>query len=313
MRSTLHKQTRIHAGPSRGSIRHPSRLLPMKGPSFLRVPLEGGRHHLILARRIKSISDTAQYTNTADSHGRSEQEKFELLKSQVLSIMSHELRTPLHIISGHLSLLIDGVMGNLNGEVRHSLTKAMKASGQMLSLVNNLVDVAFLSAGNVDVQRAVVELGPFLEEMAQRWDARVKDHSLVLLKEISPSLPPIETNERYLRRILDNLLDNALKFTAEGTMTLGACSRGDVLEVWVADTGIGINKQSQQIIFDDFRQADSSETRAYGGMGLGLALSKKLASLLGGKIEVESEVGKGSTFRVILPRENPFAGKDSDC
>ena len=88
MRSTLHKQTRIHAGSPRGSIHHPSRLLPMKGLSFLRVPLEGVRRHLILARRIKSVSDTAQYTNTADSRGRSEQEKFELLKSQLLSIMS---------------------------------------------------------------------------------------------------------------------------------------------------------------------------------------------------------------------------------
>jgi signal transduction histidine kinase len=285
----------------------------MKGPSFLRVPLEGVRHHLILARRIKTVSDTAQYMNTTNSHGRSEQQKFELLKSQVLSIMSHELRTPLHIISGHLSLLIDGIRGKLNDDVRYGLTKAMEASGQMLSLVNNLVDLAFLSAGNVNVQRGVVELGPFLEEVAQRWAARVKDRSLVLLKEISPSLPQIETNERYLRRILDNLLDNALKFTAEGKITLGACSRGDVLEFWVADTGIGISREAQQFIFDDFRQGDSSETRAYGGMGLGLALSKKLASLLGGRIEVESELGKGSTFRVILPRENPFAGKDSDC
>lgn len=313
MRSTLHKQTRIQAGPSRGSIRHPSRLLPMKGPSFLRVPLEGARHHLILARRIKTVSDTAQHTNTTDSHGRSEQQKFELLKSQVLSIMSHELRTPLHIISGHLSLLIDGIRGNLSDNVRYGLTKAMEASGQMLSLVNNLVDLAFLSAGNVNVQRGVVELGPFLEEVAQRWSSRVKDHSLVLLKEISPSLPQIETNERYLRRILDNLLDNALKFTPEGKITLGACSRGDAVEVWVADTGIGMSTESQQIIFDDFRQADSSETRAYGGMGLGLALSKKLASLLGGRIEVESELGKGSTFRVILPRRSQYAGKDSDC
>lgn len=313
MRSTLHKQTRVHAGPSRGSIRHPSRLLPMKDRSFLRVSLGGLRHHLILARRVKSINGTAQHMNTTDSHGRSEQQKFELLKSQVLSIMSHELRTPLHIISGHLSLLIDGIKGNIGKEVRHSLTKAMRASDQMLSLVNNLVDVAFLSAGNINVQRGVVELGPFLEEVAQRWSSRVKDHSLVLLKEISPSLPQIETNERYLRRILDNLLDNALKFTAEGTIRIGACSRGDVLEVWVADTGIGISRESQQIIFDDFRQADSSETRAYGGMGLGLALSKKLASLLGGRIEVESALGKGSTFRVILPRESSFGRKDSDC
>ncbi len=313
MRSTLHKQTRIPAGPSRGSIHHPSLLLPMKGPSFLRVPLEGARHHLILARKIKTVSDTAQYMNTTDSHGRSEQEKFKLLKSQVLSIMSHELRTPLHIIIGHLSLLIDGIRGNLSDDVRYGLTKAIEASGQMLSLVNNLVDVAFLSAGNVNVQRGIVDLGSLLEELTQQWSSRVKDRSLVLLKEISSSLPQIETDQRYLKKILDNLLDNAIKFTPEGKIVLGACSRGDTVEISVADTGIGMSTESQQFIFDDFRQGDSSETRTYGGMGLGLALSKKLASLLGGRIEVESELDRGSTFRVILPRESSFGRKDSDC
>ncbi len=313
MRSTLHKQTRIHAGPSRGSIRYPSRLLPMKDPSFLRASLEGVRHHLILAKRIKSISDTAQYTNTTDSGGRSERQKFELLKSQVLSIMSHELRTPLHIISGHLSLLIDGIRGKLDDEVRHSLTKAMRASDNMLTLVNNLLDLAWLSAGPMEIRRGIVDLGSLLEDLTQQWSSRVKNNFLVLLKEISPSLPQIETDQRYLKKILNNLLDNAIKFTPEGKIVLGACSRGDTVEISVADTGIGMSTESQQFIFDDFRQGDNSETRAYGGMGLGLALSKKLASLLGGRIEVESELGRGSTFRVILPRENPFGRKDSDC
>ncbi len=313
MRSTLHKQAHVHAGPSIGSIHHPSRLLPMKDPSFLRVSLEGVRHHLILARRIQSVSDAAQRTNTTDSRGRAEQEKFELFKSQFFAILSHEFRTPLTVICGHLSLLLDGIRGKLDNEVRHSLTKAKNASDDMVRLVSNLVDLEWLSAGPVEIRREIVDLGSLLDDLTQQWSSAIKDSSLVLLKEISPSLPQIETDQRYLKKILDHLLDNAIKFTPEGKIVLGACSWGDAVEISVADTGIGISTKSQQFIFDDFRQGDNSETRAYGGMGLGLALSKKLASLLGGWIEIESEVGKGSAFSIILPVEIPHAGKNSDC
>lgn len=246
-------------------------------------------------------------------HDQSAQEKFELLKSQFLSNVSHELRTPLTVICGHLSLLIDGVRGKLDDEVRYGLTKAMEASGHMVRLVDNLLDLAWLSAGNMEIRRGLVNPGAFLEELAQQWSSAIKDHSLVLLKEISPSLPQIETDEKYLKKILDNLLDNAIKFTQEGKIVLGACSRGDAVEVWVADTGIGISREAREFIFDAFRQADGSDTRSYQGMGLGLALSKKLIRLLGGRIDVESETGGGSTFRVILPRGSPYAGKDFGC
>lgn len=313
MRPRLHKQTRIHAGRSRSSICHHSRLAPMKDPSFLRVSLEGLRHHLILTRRIKTMSDTAQNAETADPHDHSAQKKYDLLKSQFLAIMSHELRTPLNVICGHLSLLIDGVRGNLSDEVRYGLTRAMEASGHMSRLVINLLDFASLSAGSIGIRRGLVDVGALLEELAQQWSSAIKDHSLVLVKQISLPLPQIETDETYLKKILDNLLDNAIKFTREGKIVLGVCLRGDAVEVWIADTGVGISREAREFIFDAFRQADGSDTRSYQGMGLGLALSKKLVRLLGGRIEVESETGGGSTFRVILPRGSPYAGKDFGC
>ncbi|MBI4256866.1 HAMP domain-containing histidine kinase [Candidatus Uhrbacteria bacterium] len=218
--------------------------------------------------------------------------------------MSHELRTPLHVIAGYLSLLLDGVSGKIGEEQCYCLTKAIEASHHMLKLVNNLLDLACFSAGIMEINREAIDLKGFLNGLALKWEASIKDGPLVLLKKISPSLLTIETDKNKLEKILDNLMDNAVKFTSQGKVVLSACSQGDAVEITVADTGIGISKQVQQFIFDDFRQSDSSQTRAYGGMGLGLALSKQLARLLGGRIEVESEVGRGSTFRVLLPKEN---------
>ena len=208
--------------------------------------------------------------------------------------------------------MLDGLRGDIGDEVRSGVTKAMNGCHHMLSLVNNLLDLACLSAGIVQVKPGLVDLKVLLENLAHQWDKRVKEHSLVLIKDIPRALRQIKTDEKHLQKILHNLLDNAVKFTSEGKIVLRVCSWGDAVEIAVVDTGVGISRDAHQLIFDDFRQVDSSETRVYQGMGLGLAVSEKLVRLLGGRILVDSEVGKGSTFRVILPRESPNAGKDSD-
>lgn len=309
----LHKRPRIQGGSWRRPPRGHSGLASMRDISFPRVSLKSLQHHLILAKKIKTMTNVPQLRKTTNNHNQSGQIEFELLKSQFLGNISHELRTPLTVITGHLSLLLDGFRGNLGDEVRSGLTQAMNSSYHMLGLVNNLLDFTYLSGNNVQVQRELVDLEILLKEVASKWEERVKRHSLVLLKEIPPSLPQIKTDKNKLEKILNNLLDNALKFTPEGKVVFGACSRGDAVEITVADTGIGISKEAQQIVFDEFRQVDGSDTRAYQGMGLGLGLSKKLVRLLGGRIDLESEVARGSTFRVILPRESQNVGKDSDC
>jgi signal transduction histidine kinase len=156
----------------------------------------------------------------------------------------------------------------------------------------------------MEIKREAIDLKGFLNDLALKWEASVRERTVVLVKEISPSLPKIETDKNKLEKILDNLFDNAVKFTSQGKIVLGACSRGDAVEITVTDTGIGISRESQKIIFEEFLQVDGSETRFYQGMGLGLALSKKLVRQLGGRIEVESQIGRGSTFRVFLPKEN---------
>ncbi len=312
MTARTHKQPRIQPGPWRSPPPDHTSLAPMRDLSFLRLSLKSLQHHLILAKKVKTIRDAPQIGKTTNNHDHSRHIEFELLKSQFLATISHELRTPLHVISGYLSLLLDGARGNIGEEACYCLTKAMDASRHMLKLVDDLLDLACFSAGVMEIRREAIDLKGFLNGLAQEWEASIRDRSLVLHKRISPSLPKIETDKNRLEKVLNNLLDNAVKFTPQGKIVLSACSRRDAVEIAVADTGIGISRECQQIIFDAFRQVDASETRAYQGMGLGLALSEKLVRLLGGRIEIESEVGKGSAFRIILPREIQHASKSPD-
>ena len=312
-RPRFRSQRLIKAAPWRVQARHHGAVALTREIAFPKVSMKSLQYRQVLGREIKTMGHAAKLGRNSKHHNQSGQKEFELLKSQFLSNISHELRTPLNVIVGNLCLLLDGLRGDIGDEVRSGISKAMKGCYHMLSLVNNLLDLACLSAGIVQVQRQLVDLRALLEQLGQKWSTRVKEHRLVLLQEIPPSLPQIMTDKDNLVKILNNLLDNAVKFTSEGKIVLRACSRGDAVEIGVADTGVGISRDAQQLIFDDFRQVDSSETRVYQGMGLGLAVSEKLVSLLGGRMEVESEVGKGSTFRVILQREIPHASQSSDC
>lgn len=312
-RPRLRSQRLIKAASWRVQARHHGALALTRDIACPKVSMKSLQYRQVLGREIKTMGHAAKLGRNSKHHNQSGQKEFELLKSQFLSNISHELRTPLNVIIGNLCLLLDGLRGDIGDEVRSGITKAMKGCYHMLTLVNNLVDLACLAAGVVEIKKQAIDLRGLLDERATKSGALIKDRPVVLIKEISPLLPRIETDKNKLEKILGNLLDNAVKFTAEGQIVLRAYPRSDAVEITVTDTGIGISRETQQIIFEDFRQADSSETRAYQGMGLGLGVSKKLVSLLGGRMEVESEVGKGSTFRVILPRESPFAGKDSDC
>ena len=312
-RPRFRSQRLIKAAPWRVQARHHGAVALTREIAFPKVSMKSLQYRQVLGREIKTMGHAAKLGRNSKHHNQSGQKEFELLKSQFLTNISHELRTPLNIIIGYVSMILDGLMGKLEDETRSGLTKAMNASYHMLTLVNNLVDLACLAAGVVEIKKQAIDLRGLLDELATKSGALIKDRPVVLIKEISPLLPRIETDKDKLEKILGNLLDNAVKFTAEGQIVLRAYPRSGAVEVTVTDTGIGISREIQQVIFEDFRQADSSETRGYQGMGLGLALSKKLLGLLGGRIEAESEVGKGSTFRVILPRESPNAGKDSDC
>ena len=223
------------------------------------------------------------------------------VKNVFLGTMSHELRTPLNIIVGYSDLLCEGAMGSLAEEQLVTVVQMRKAALQLLTLVENTLNVARLEAGRVTVDERPLALGAFVAEL--RREASLlpgAQGEVAVVFEAAPDLY-IEIDELKLREIIFNLVGNALKFTHRGEIRVSLTYAHAVLNVSVADTGIGIPQDRIPAIFDSFEQLDNGVGGRQGGAGLGLYIVKRLVELLHGTIEVDSTVGQGSKFRVTLP------------
>jgi signal transduction histidine kinase len=224
------------------------------------------------------------------------------LKDEFLSNISHELRTPLTAVLGYISILQEGISGPLTDGQRHDLTHVKRASERLLDLIESLIELTTLKRGELDL---------FIEEVDPRVPLREAVASLptpaagvtVRLDEPTTMLPKILSDRKKIFRILVSLLGNAVKFTDHGEIVASVSLANDRVVYRVVDSGIGITPEAQQYVFDEFRQVDGSPTRRYGGSGLGLSLAQRLAELLGGTINVRSNIGEGSTFTVELPLE----------
>ena len=224
------------------------------------------------------------------------------LKSQFLANVSHELRTPLNAILGYTSMLLQGIGGELSDDQRKSLQRVDSNGRQLLSLINGILDIA-----QIEAKKATLELSDFavpelVLEVVAELKPLIRVPNVELRTELEHDLPLVRGDRQKLKQILLNLLSNALKFTRRGSIVVSASyhpANGE-LELAVADTGIGIAAEHHSRIFEDFRQVDSSPTREYGGTGLGLALCRRLASLMGAELGLKSELGRGSTFFVRL-------------
>jgi signal transduction histidine kinase len=235
---------------------------------------------------------------------RDELEKANQVKDKFLSVISHELRTPLNVIMGYTGLLAEGMLGALNLQQDDALKKVAIQSHDLLSIVSNLLRATQIGSGEIKAERAKMDLGQLLDEIKNAYDLP-RNNELTLNWDVSGNLPIVETDSVKLRHILENLINNAIKYTEKGHIGISGryLSQTNTIEFKVADTGIGIAKESLPIIFDKFHQLDDSNTRPYGGMGLGLYIVKKYTELLDGEVEVKSELGKGSTFTVTIPCE----------
>jgi len=246
------------------------------------------------------------------------------VKSEFLATMSHELRTPLTAIIGFSELLMEGVMGKMSEEQMDSLREVLNNGATLLDMINNLLDMAKVEAGKMELEIHPFDLSDLLQRLTQTIASLVhrKNHELVL--DLPKNVPPIQADEKKVQQVLLNLLSNAIKFTPEGgkisielkhyngrkwwekaswqkkIVDTQIFEKG-AFELSVRDTGMGIKKENLSKVFEMFAQADSSVTRSHGGTGLGLTLAKQFVELQKGLIWVESEYGKGATFTVIVP------------
>ena len=221
-------------------------------------------------------------------------------KSEFLANMSHELRTPLNAIIGFTRIVMRRSHDALETKQYENLEKILSSGQHLLALINAILDLAKVEAGRIEIIPRETELASVLEHSIRTIEPLVKGDTMVT-KRFDDRLPTMVVDDEKLRQILINLLSNAVKFTPAGSIEVRAAARNGSVEVAVADTGIGIPADKLEAIFEEFEQADARSTRVYGGTGLGLAISRRLARLMQGDIQVESTLGKGSTFTLTLP------------
>ncbi|NVN91013.1 MAG: response regulator [Desulfuromonadales bacterium] len=223
------------------------------------------------------------------------------LKSAFLSNMSHELRTPLNSVIA-LSGVLNRRLANAIPDEEYSYLGVIERNGRnLLALINDILDLSRIEAGKEEISLERFSIRNLVSEVVAMLEHQSNEKGIALLNGIDEGLPTILSDYTKCRHILQNLVANAVKFTAEGSVEIHAVQRGDQIRISVTDTGIGIAPNQIDYIFDEFRQADESTTKNYGGTGLGLAIAKKYVTLLKGDITVTSSPGKGSTFTIILP------------
>jgi signal transduction histidine kinase len=217
--------------------------------------------------------------------------------------MSHELRTPLSVIGGYAQAMSVGIVGEMSPEQTRITDKIIVQSNELLRMINEILQVGSLQAGSVQAHFEATNLNELFGNLQSTFEALSKQ-SVVLNWNLPDDLPTVKTDGDKLKHVLQNLIHNAMKFTEHGSVTLSARHFNEYIEFVVQDTGIGIEKEKLPVIFDMFRQVDSSKTRSHGGVGVGLFIVKKYVELLHGKIQVESVPSHGTAFTVTIPADD---------
>jgi signal transduction histidine kinase/HAMP domain-containing protein len=245
------------------------------------------------ARLFREIEQKGRELEIASQH-----------KSQFLANMSHELRTPLNAILGYTELIVDQIYGKVPEKIRDVLERVQKSGRHLLGLINDVLDLSKIEAGQLTLSLSDYSYQDAVQSAVTSVESLAKEKGLRLTVDVASKLPVGRGDERRIVQVLLNLVGNAIKFTDTGEVAVRVSAVDDAIRVSVSDTGPGIPEIQHERIFEEFQQADGSSTRAKGGTGLGLAIAKKIIELHGGRIWVESVVGKGSTFTFSLPVRN---------
>ena len=305
--------------------------------SFLGVPLRLGRRVIgtinLYSRQerefrpdeIQMITAFADQTAIAVENARlfeevqhksGELEDAFRIKTDFLNTMAHELRTPLNVVIGTQQLLVDGSYGSLSGEQSKALERIGRYAQDLLSLINEILDLVRLDARKVPVQESEFSVREITDDLELSFAPLAREKGLELKFDLGAGIPSLTSDRSKVREILQNLLANALKYTEKGEIELrvslqysNSSPRGRRISWSVRDTGIGIDGPDLPRLFEPFFMADGVDRRKYPGTGLGLSIVKRLVELLNGDIDIESELGKGSTFNVSFPLSRRDAGE----
>ncbi|MFO1080347.1 MAG: GAF domain-containing protein [Reyranellaceae bacterium] len=241
-------------------------------------------------RLFNEIRDKSRQLEIASQH-----------KSQFLANMSHELRTPLNAIIGYTEMMADGLYGDVPEKAQGVLERVQSNGRHLLGLINDVLDLSKIEAGQLVLTVEEYSVLEMVASVTAATESLARAKNLQLTTAVAPGLPMASGDARRLTQVLLNLVGNAIKFTDTGGVEIQAVLAGDSFDIAVVDSGPGIAPADQARIFDEFQQVDNSSTRKKGGTGLGLSISRRIVELHGGRISVESEVGKGSTFRIVIP------------
>jgi len=254
-----------------------------------------------LQRRI--ARGIAQLASLAVANARlvQELEHANRLKTDFLATISHELRTPLNVIIGYNDLMRDQAFGPVTADQEVSLERVGSSARELLELIGATLDISRLETSRAALNLQDIDIASLLREVEAETRGLFEKPDVAAVWQIDAGLPRVYSDAVKLKVLLKNLIANAVKFTDRGTVTVRAVASGASLEFSVADTGIGMSPETQSVIFEPFRQGDSSTTRRHGGVGLGLYIVSRLLTLLSGRIEVESALGAGTTFRIWIP------------
>ena len=261
------------------------------------------RLNLDLEDRIRAATSHLEDQNAQLLWQAHEVEKANKLKSEFLASMSHELRTPINAIVGYSALLLEGMFGTLGAQQKDPLERTRAAADHLRALIDDILDLAKIEAGKMQFTLENLSLGDVMKEVSEQVEPMIRRKSLGYTIEIGPRTPTIISDRTKLKQVLLNLLSNAMKFTNKGGISVVTREHAMGVRIDINDTGIGIRPEHLSVIWEDFRQVDQSRTREFGGTGLGLSITRKLVERLGGTISVESLVGVGTTFTLLLPLE----------
>jgi signal transduction histidine kinase len=261
-----------------------------------------------LATRMNRMSQELQRLVTEQQQAATELrrlneqlEQASRAKSEFLANMSHELRTPMNAILGFTEMLLDGLYGEVPSELREPLADIQTNGRHLLKLINEVLDLSKIEAGHMELVLDTYSPLDVVESVRSSLRSLAAEKGLEFETRVPADLPLAYGDGRRISQCLMNLAGNALKFTRQGRVEIGVETQGDQLIYRVSDTGIGIPRKDLENVFSEFRQVDATITREFGGTGLGLSITKKFVELHGGRIGVESELGKGSTFWFSIP------------